>query len=359
MYDMQKYPSLQGQSQSFASNSYMPPDAQGEQRFSTGGRVKSRSRTMIPVHLNKHEQDILDHLQGEVVQNKKNGAHMYPGIEDFFKNKHIRHKINHGYKDHLKTGGNVDTETAHKMIDLAKNGRYGDHKMAYIGPMTHAAFDYMAGHKTENPNDGLPEYWSLTGGLSSLWNAVKSPLASVAQTALPIAQSYIGNKMGAGPMGDIGRSVLGQASQVANQKLSNIQQQAGPVSPAVQGAMNVGRSIYDGYRSGGTQGALDSGIRSGMDYAQNQISNPYARDAINMGRSVYDGYRSGGTQGALDSGIRSGMDYAQNQISNPYARGVLDIGRSLYDNYRSGGMNNLLGRTFTQPQNNFYPSYSY
>ncbi len=187
--------------------------------YARGGSIRGDKKLTL-AHLAPHELDVMDHLQGGKELNKKSGARSYSHLEELLKNPHLKKRICDKAKQCKAEGGEI--EDAHAMHDdvaedpyaaklqrlldmllhkkkvspqdltkdeidfLAANGDHGDREMAQIGPRTHHLFDQIAGHRTRNPKTGLPEYWSIGGALSGLWDSVKGSgaLESLKQGAI-------------------------------------------------------------------------------------------------------------------------------------------------------------------------------
>ncbi len=302
------------------------PDGQGPPNgYSHGGQVSGRHKTgsMIDAHFNIHELDHLDHLQGKKMVDRRSGERIYPHLEELIKNPHVRDNIHHHFKQHLATGGHVeDQETGHQLHQLAMDGRHGDREIAKIGPHTHHLFNYMAGHATRNPHDGLPEYWSLSGMLGSAGNAIKgfgskaidyakkaAPsiagfAGSAAQHLMPMATEKLTQHLG-GKYGDLGTMAgqfAGQAGQAGANKL------AGYGGPAASRFGSIaGQSAAAGLQ--GREAGLSPSASMGHALATgaSNFDNPVAHGvgaaggAMAMGADPRAALRQGAQTGAMSA----------------------------------------------------------
>jgi len=155
--------------------------------YAHGGKIKRGK--MVIAHMNPHELNVLDHIQGKIERCPKSGMRSYSHLEELLKNPHILAGVHHHARCHHAMGGDIyDYSNAH-LNHLAAGGIHGDTELALIGPHTHDVFNQLADGATINPHDGHPQYWSLKNALTGIWNTVKSGASKVkegASYALPI-----------------------------------------------------------------------------------------------------------------------------------------------------------------------------
>lgn len=229
-------------------------------QMARGGHAKSKK--MVVAHFNPKELHAMDHLQGNQERCPKSGLRCYSHLEELIKNPHIAEKIHHHARRHHAEGGS--TYGTPELEHLAQGGQHGDSELALIGPHTHHLFNQLAGHATNNPHTGHPEYWSLGGALGGLWNGIKGAAPGLAQ----MGAQALGNKIG-GPMGQAVSSGLGQAAQAYGNGATGAQafgaglhgaggQLGGGLGGAMQGA---GSAVYQGK---GLGGAMRQGAQGGL-----------------------------------------------------------------------------------------------
>src|SRR5882672_5285334 len=110
-------------------NSPTAPPSGAPQSFARGGRT-SKHR-MIKVHMNPHELQVLDHLQGRTDYSPQ-GIKRYSHLEELLKNPHIVQSVHHHARQHRAHGGLTPA-----LQHLRAGGRFGDSQLAEIGPHTH------------------------------------------------------------------------------------------------------------------------------------------------------------------------------------------------------------------------------
>lgn len=186
--------------------------------FAKGGRAR-KSKHMTKVHMNPHELNILDHLQGGPEYGHE-GIKMYSHLEELLKNPHIIknvHRHVHYNRQRRAHGGLTPS-----MERLREGGRYGDNELAMIGPHTHHLFNQLAGYRTRNPNTGHPEYFGLKDAFNGIWDVIKPVAGPLMDVVKPIAAPLInelipGAGSFAGPVMDmIGNAMGGSGKSGAN-----------------------------------------------------------------------------------------------------------------------------------------------
>lgn len=287
MYDMT--PTTQNRLPApYELNNYQntPPDT-ASQSFARGGRA-SRHGKMTKVHMNRHELNVLDHLQGGPEYGHE-GIKVFSHLEELLKNPHIVQNVHHhAQRHHHAFGGDIRNEIMRRM------GRHGDNELAMIGPHTHRLFNEMAGYPTRNPHTGHPEYFSIGKALSGLWHGIKgvaSPVVNavkgIAQGAAPVVLPALGAEFG--PMGVLAGNMAGNAVQSVLGK----PQETNPYSAfgqnaarAYQGGANARESLGQGLRHAGLQvnGRAGSALEGvGNSLFQNR----------GVGQSLRNGFQSG------------------------------------------------------------------
>lgn len=317
--NMNSQPPQQGQQNSYAYGGLTTPGSYGhlyhhDPVHAHGGRTMSsthRPGNMVSAHFNPHELDLLDHYQGKKMIDRRSGQRIYPHLEEIIKNPHMRESIHHHYKNHLATGGHVDKENAMKLQHMAANGRYGDTEIAKIGPHTHNLLNYMAGGVTRNPHDGHPEYWSLSGALGSLGNALKSgyqaakpALMNTARAALPMVAQHIGQKLGGDMGGQFGSMLGGVGSNMMGPQEENLT----PYQRALQtGLTHTTGNLLQGK---GLKESIGHGIREGAtDASDSPVGAAIAQFGHNLsqGRGIMDSAKSGARYGFQQAGGRNAV----------------------------------------------------
>jgi hypothetical protein len=260
------------------------------------------SGDMIAAHFNPRELDYLDHLQGATVRVGPKRMRSYKDLEGVAANPHIMSNIHMHTREHLANGGAAGP--MHKAE--AYDGRYGDTELGEIGPHLRHLLDIYAGHKTKNPYDGHPEYFSLSGLLGGFGKAIGGipliggALSSVAQNVLPMAGTAIGTMLG-GPMGGM---IGGQGANMLSNTMFGGQGGGAPQAqaPAYNPSMGMGSQLRNAAFSalGNHFGQQSSPLGQGVSAGFNAMANGQGlRGAAN---SAFQG--AGGMQGLQ----RAGMD---------------------------------------------------
>lgn len=278
----------------------------GAQQLKTGGRVRSRHHKMIAAHFSPAELHVLDQLQGSIERSKKDGRRSYPKLDAVLANPHISGHVHRHASDHLAHGGQPHD---HMTTARPQFGMHGDTELAYIGPHLRHLLDSYAGHKTHNPMDGHPQYFSLgglfggignalSGGLRTLGSGISSVaskalpvLGGIARTALPglanMAGNAIGGAVGAPEAGNVIGGVLGNLGNSALDSLGASQQgQGSQAGEAIGQGINTAANMYNqggytpqqmagmgiqsaGTAYGGTPGAALQGFGNAYGGGQN------------------------------------------------------------------------------------------
>jgi hypothetical protein len=317
------------------------------QSLARGGRTSKHK--MIKVHANPHELRILDHLQGGPEYSHE-GIKRYPHLEEIIKNPHIvesihRHAQNH--RQHHAFGGLTPA-----MEHLKAGGRYGDTELAEIGPHTHRLFNEIAGYPTRNPHTGHPEYFSLGGALSGLWNTFKPALKGIAQAAaptiLPMAQQALGNRFGgigqmAGNMLSQGvQSALGPPSESTNPMYQNIGQSLGKAAEAYRGGANPSEAFGQGLNNFGSQ--MGGGIGNALAQSGQSLS---------QGRGWGESARRGAQRGYDELGGSEGLREAAGHIGQGLMQGGFGGAREAAGRQ----MSHFSQRALPRPANQGYDQY--
>lgn len=286
-------------------------------RYSHGGHVPKTHKTgaMIDVHLGLPELEIMDHLQGKKMMDRRSGQRIYPHIEELIKNPHLRESIHGHFKQHLATGGHVDQEQAPHLMQMHAEGEHPMERVK-IGPHTHNMLHYMAGGNCSHHMDGHPQYFAAGGFLKSLgsalggaWGGIKNAGSAAldklkqfggnalqgAKESLPGIGRTVGgqllghganilaNKVG-GTGGDVLRLLggVGGAALQGNQQLTPMQQAISngltKTGMGVMSGQNVGKAVGSGIAEGaGSHGdsaahsavqRLGQGIESGENFGK-------------------------------------------------------------------------------------------
>lgn len=247
--------------------------------YARGGKVKKAHLTLA--HMSPHELNILDHLQGGTERHNKSGIRSYSHLEELLRNPHIRSSVHHHAHEHRAEGGTISHE---ELEQFKHDGRHGDTEAALIGPHTHHLFNMMAGHSTRNPHDGHPEYFSLKGALSGLWNSIKGAgskvgslfkksapaFSSIGQAALPaltdVASNALGNKFG-----DVGKTIANMGSGLAQKGLDRL---GGGQTSNIGNAIGsgLGQAIASKHAGQSFGQALGSGLsHTGSQFGSNAL----------------------------------------------------------------------------------------
>ena len=322
-----------------------PMPTQPAQSFAKGGRTKG----MVAVHMNPQELHILDHLQDKVERCPKTNLRSYPGIEALLKNSHIVAQVHHHARAHHAAGGltphySAGGLTPHydhggSLDHMAADGRHGDTEMALIGPHTHHLFDQLAGHKTRNPHDGHPEYFSLGGMLGGLWNTVKGVGSKLLPAVLPMAQQFLGGK---GKIGQLASGALGMAAP----HLQGMADRAGAGNPIGQaigsGLSRMAQSRGQGNSWGQAAGHGMAETGRGFGGAPIGAAMQGMGESMGRGESPMQAMRHGAGRGFNQMGGASGVADMARNIMSRRGEGMRGMGRAAMQEGR-GMMPNRAG----------------
>ena len=341
-----------------------PNPQQPQQNFKRGGQVKN---SYVAAHFSKKELDALDHLQGGSERHNKTGIRSYKGLEALLKNPHLLKLIHEHSTSHHAEGGSIQ--------GMAHNGRHGDTEMAFIGPHTRQLLDKLAGHKTRNPYDGHPEYFSLgkmLGGIGKTIMRVPKGIIKGVGNLSPAARGMLGTAASAIALPIMGpaAAALPFIAKAAPNFLNHIKGFAGKAKSSVNDLKNqansmlgqaqeYGQNMY-GKAQDKAQGMYDQAINYGQQ-AQNEAQNMYGR-AQEYGQNMYNqGQQAYGN--ARNQAKGYGQDiYNQAQgMGNQYAL----QGRQMYNQGRD--QMNQMGQQTKEMYNQFqqlqqqpsYQPYSY
>lgn len=347
-------------------------------------------------HMNEREMDVLDGWQKfsqRLDRNKK--VRLYTGegsLEDQLADDHLLNHILMHAKRNYASGGVIGTEplSHQELEDFRSRGRYGDTGVGIIGPRLRGLLDMLSRHHGQNPHDGAPEYFSLSGLFDSIGSGFKNLVGSTIGQ-IPGIGGFVNSAMDAG--GQMISPFINQLSEMAPQL-------AGMAGTALG-------SEFGNPELGGMLGQMAGNVLGGGDPSQFQqqpqmnwqdIQNrlkgsmsqglgtlnqygPYGNIAANMGNNMLGGM---GVQQAMGQGLQQAgqqnpgfignqlgqlggamqqqgfnpMAYARqqyNQLTGPSAggggggspispemlRGGMNAARSLYSNYNQGGMSPL------------------
>ena len=336
------------------------PMASAPQSFAKGGRTGRHHKGMTVAHMNPHELHILDHLQGGPKFGHE-GIREYSHLEELLKNPHIVesvHRHAHHHRQHHAHGGLTPG-----MEHLREGGRFGDSELALIGPHTHHLFNQMAGHATRNPHTGHPEYFSLGGALSGLWNTVKgvAPMASkalswlaphaksVAQAAapalLPMATQALGNRFG-----DMGKQAGNMLSQGIQSKLGAPEAGANPYASA------LGKSLGQAAQSYGRGEGASQAFGQGLHNFGSQVGGGFGNALSESGQGLMQGQgwgesaRRGATRGYNELGGAEGLRNAAGHIGQGLMHGGFGGAREAMGNQMNQYMQRALPRPANQEQ---------
>lgn len=318
-------------------NTPPPGGGEGSQQLKTGGRVRSRHHKMIAAHFNPEELHVLDQLQGSIERSKKDGRRSYPKLDAVLANPHISGAVHHHSTRHMAHGGHMEPARP-------QYGMHGDTEIAYIGPHLRHLLDRYAGHKTQNPIDGHPQYFSLSGLFSGLGNAISGGFNKLTGM-LP------------GPVGNFLNQGVNALGGIARTALPGLAETAGN---AIGGA-------FGAPEAGGLIGGL---LNQAGGSALNSLGVPQAGQGSQMGESIGQGintasqmYNQGGysPQQMFGAGMSSaGRNYggtaggAMQGFGNAYGGGQ-NIQQSALQGL-TGGLGSWLQQRQQQqqPQMNFY-----
>ena len=323
----------------YGANATMQAQPQPQaQAFAHGGRIKRGK--MVIAHMNPHELNILDHLQGKVEKCPRSGMRSYSHLEELLKNPHILASVHHHARQHHAMGGAASARGQHnyhnpQLNHMAHEGIHGDHELALIGPHTRNVFDKLATGGTINPHTGHPQYFSLGGALGGIWNAVKGVgskiipgIASAGRALLPSVMPHV-QEMATKHLGEGAGSMVGSMGHgIADKGLSML---AGPEGSNPQ-AEAMGRSLGGGlgksleaYRSGRN---LQESLGEGMQHASEGFGDsPMGESMRGMGEGLSQGRGFG--QSMLQGG-RRGFERAGG------VRGLAEMGQQAFNSHREG-----------------------
>lgn len=333
-----------------------------------GGRAKSRGFTTV--HMNPHEIAIMEHLQGGNSRYNKNGVKEFHHLEQLLKNPHILQNAHHHARAHHAEGGSTTEDIQH----LREGGRFGDSELAAIGPHTQNFFNQLAGHPTENPYTGHPEYWGIGDALKGILGAVKGGaklvgglgrsaiqtagnigrtvagtaatvgraaaphLTGIAKEALPavlpMAQEALGNRFGG--LGQVAGQALGGAATHA------LGPQEGPVNPYHEA---FGRAFGHGVESYRGGASPRQAFGQGVQTAGSHLGGGIGGAMEGMGRSVGAGNNAGNV-------LRSGAHAGFNAMGG--RQGLQDMASNVAQGFGNGGFQGA--RTSARQQMNDYRS---
>lgn len=270
-------------------------------------------------HFSPEEIEILDELQGLSPEETKqrNGIKMYPGIEhllmanpQFIKKGMERHYAEGGHVQAYARGGQVDIKI------MARKGRYGDSKLAFIPRRVAELFDHILGKtdRDRNPQTNQKEYFGLGSFLKGVKDALGGGLSKAKQTALDLARQVPGAARSAAQ--SAGRTLQRTAQDVFGttdpRELAEMARKG--IGPAAQRALS-------GYLSGeDPRQAVLGGIQEGAS----QFDTP-AASAI---RTAASGAAAG--QSPLEiaaKGLQSGAAHFQSPLSEGIQHGAEVLAR--------------------------------
>lgn len=337
--------------------------APGAAYLAKGGSASKGHKGMTKVHMNRHETNILDHLQGGA-EHGPGGIKGYSHLEELLKNPHIVRNVHHHARHHHADGG---------IERLKEGGRFGDNEVAMIGPNTEHLFNELAGHPTRNPNTGHPEYWSIgpalsgisgaLGGMASrgmgmlgnLGRSAASGIGSAARAAAPVLQNaiksdqfknfatgalnatqpliqqqldkHLGQDWGgvAGAIGNTAQdqylgqgdpnSMWNQMGQAAGTSVNRYSQGSTPQQAAGYGMSQFGQNV------GGNMGQGLQGFGNAMSQGQGNYQMPSRQDMYNSfnGQNSRNAVQDIGTN-LIQGGWGGGQQAARNQVNQGMQR---------------------------------------
>jgi len=350
---MSSNPSSDGLAQ--PQNSMMPQNyAQPQQGLNTnmmtmpnayahGGRTKRGK--LIMAHFNPKELDALDHLQGSREKCPRTGMRSYTHLEEVLKNPHLLASVHHHAREHHAHGGEAMHQNYHNehLNNMASHGVHGDTELALIGPHMHHVLNRLAAPGTvTNHQDGRPQYWSLGGALSGLWNTIKGGAQAAApyigqagKALLPAAMPAIQAAASRfGPVGEAAANGLGGLASQGFDKLSNMG------SDTHRG---ISSSLGEGFNAAmkGRQEGLSPLQSAGRGLSQlgSRFSGAPGGALQGLGRSMSEGRGYGDMLKASASGAFQGAGGAQ---------GLQNAAKGLMSQYRSGASPREMAGTAAQ-----------
>ena len=274
-----------------------PNPQQPQQNFKRGGRVKN---SYVAAHFSKKELDALDHLQGGSERHNKTGIRSYKGLEALLKNPHLLKLIHEYSTSHHAEGGSIQ--------GMAHNGRHGDTEMAFIGPHTRQLLDKLAGHKTRNPYDGHPEYFSLGKMLGGIGKTIMRVPKGIIKGVSRIGKTF-------GNLSPTARGMLGTAASAAALPIM------GPAAAALPFISKAAPDFLKHIR--GFAGKAKSSVNDLKNQANSMLG-----QAQEYGQNMY-GKAQDKAQGMYDQAINYGQQ-AQNEAQNMYGR-AQEYGQNMYN----------------------------
>ena len=286
-----------------------PNPQKPQQNFKRGGQVKN---SYVAAHFSKKELDALDHLQGGSERHNKTGIRSYKGLEALLKNPHLLKLIHEYSTSHHAEGGSIQ--------GMAHNGRHGDTEMAFIGHHTRQLLDKLAGHKTRNPYDGHPEYFSLGKILGGIGKTIMRVPKGIIKGVSGIGKTF-------GNLSPTSRGMLGKAAAAA---AFPIMGPAAAALPSIAKAAPNFLKHIKGFFAGKEKSSvndLKEQANSMLGQAQQYGQNMY-RKAQDKAQGMYD-QGINRAQDMYDQGINYGQQ-AQNEAQNMYGR-AQEYGQNMYN----------------------------
>lgn len=162
----------------------------------TNRGLKGKGYDEIEVKLHPNDINMFHRFQGVNDSKMSQEGEVVPSFKKFdhvLRNPHIMRHIRHHAEQHRATGGMIHPSET--------NGMHGDTKLAYVGPHLHRLLNEFAGHKTHNPYDGLPQFYSL----QSLFNGIGNFFDPMINRVIKPARDKYHSIMGRTPIGPRGR----------------------------------------------------------------------------------------------------------------------------------------------------------
>lgn len=334
-----------------------PSSGSSGQYLAKGGKASKGHKGMTKVHMNRHETNILDHLQGGA-EHGPGGIKGYSHLEELLKNPHIVRNVHHHAQRHHHAEGGIER--------LREGGRFGDNEIALIGPNTERLFNELAGHPTNNPNTGHPEYWSIGPALSGLGGALGSGMSkfggmlgnfgrtaatgmgNAARAAAPVLQQAATgakNVLGSDQFKNVASGVLNATQPLIQQQLDkHLGQDWGGV------AGNIGQTAQNQYLGQGDPNSAWNQLGQAAGTSINKYSQGSTpQQAAGYGMSQF-GQDMGGNMGQVAQGFGNAMSQGQGNYQMPSRQdmynsfngqnsrnAVQDIGNNLIQGGWGGG----------------------
>lgn len=346
------YNPTQFQNPQINQNTQMPNNFNPQNSFARGGMPRNgmarKKARLIPAHFSKKELDQLEGAQGFRLIDKKTGMRSLGDLESILKNPSLGRLIKHSIHNHVEkpedehhflgalvgnpfvqgmamnaignigkkiglfneggmAGHHVNGGTAQQ---LAHDGVNGDTEVALVGPhLQHLLNNYA--HNTVNPNDGLPQYFSLKkmmGGIAKVFKPAMKVGAGVLSNAMPsltnVASGALQKKFGGNPfVGDAVNAIGGFAQQGINKMAGNnnvnnpLYKSLGQGVGTTANAFSQGNSFKNSVGQGMQQAGLgmgDNALAGAMQTAGQGLENnlKFKDLAKNTAQSAFD--RAGG-----------------------------------------------------------------